>query len=74
MQYFLKILSALSRVSSSSRQVKRFYLLRCKQLSFTLTELSLIGEGMVFDVLLESVNDENGDYCEVATQGDIDNW
>ena len=73
MQYFLKILSALSRVSSSSRQVKRFYLLRCKQLSFTLTELSLIGEGMVFDVLLESDNDENGDYCEVATQGDMDN-
>ena len=74
MQYCLKILSALSRVSSSSRQVKRFYLLRCKQLSFTLPELSWIEEGMVFDVLLESDNDENGDYCEVATQEDMDNW
>jgi len=74
MQYCLKILSALSRVSSSSRQVKSFYLLRCKQLGFTLPELSLIEEGMVFDVLLKSDNDENGDYCEVARQGDMDNW
>ena len=60
-------MSALWRASSSSRQVKRFYLLCCKQLSFTLLELSLIEEGMVFDVLLESDNDEIGDYCEVAT-------
>lgn len=27
---------------------------------------------MVFDVLLESDNDENGDYCEVATQEDME--
>jgi|GEM_PF-3042039 hypothetical protein len=29
---------------------------------------------MVFDVLTESNNDENGDYCEVATQEDFDQW
>ena len=28
----------------------------------------MIEEGMVFDVLSEADNDENGDYCEVATQ------
>jgi hypothetical protein len=26
------------------------------------------------DVLSEADNDENGDYCEVATQEDMDNW
>jgi len=25
-------------------------------------------------VLSESDNDENGDFCEVATQEDMDNW
>lgn len=50
------------------------YLLRCKQLGFTLPELSMIEEVMVFDVLSESDNDENGDYCEVAMQEDMDNW
>ncbi|MCI6648280.1 MAG: hypothetical protein PUJ25_00845 [Lachnospiraceae bacterium] len=39
-----------------------------------LPELSMIEEGMVFDVLSESDNDGNGDYCEVATQEDMDNW
>jgi len=43
-------------------------------LGFTLSELSMIEEGMVFDVLSEADNDENGDYCEVATQEDMDNW
>jgi hypothetical protein len=43
-------------------------------LGFTLPELSMIEEGMVFDVLSESDNDENGDYCEVATQEDFDQW
>ena len=38
-----------------------------------LPELSMIEEGMVFDVLSESDNDGN-DYCEVATQEDMDNW
>lgn len=48
------------------------YLLRCKQLGFTFQELSQVEEGMVFDVLSESDNDENGDYCEVATQEDME--
>lgn len=26
------------------------------------------------NVLLASDNDKNGDYCEVATQEDMDNW
>ena len=34
----------------------------------------MIEEGMVSDVLSESYNDEDGDYCEVATQEDMDNW
>ena len=50
------------------------YLLRCKRLGFTLPELSMIEEVMVFDVLSESDNDENSDYCEVAMQKDMDNW
>lgn len=50
------------------------YLLRCKQLGFTLPGAFPIEEGMVFDALSESDNNENGDYCEVATQEDMDNW
>lgn len=45
-----------------------------KKSEFMSVLFSLIEEGMVFDVLSESDNDENGDYCEVATQEDMDNW
>jgi hypothetical protein len=50
------------------------YLLRCKQLGFSIADLSEIEEGMVYDVMSESNNDTSDDYCEVATQEDFDNW
>lgn len=34
----------------------------------------MIEEGMGFDVLSEADHDENDDYCEFATQEDMDNW
>jgi hypothetical protein len=43
-------------------------------LGFTIEDLTCLEEGMIFDVLSESDNDINGDYCEVATQDDFDSW
>jgi hypothetical protein len=43
-------------------------------LGFTIPELSLIEEGQIYDCMSEADNDVNGDYCEVATQEDFNNW
>lgn len=47
------------------------YLLRCKQLGFTLEELEELSTGQIFDVFTESSND-NADYARIATQEDFD--
>lgn len=49
------------------------YLLRAKQLGFTLKDLDEITTGMVFDCLVESSND-NEEYDLLPTQEDFDNF
>lgn len=48
------------------------YLLRAKQVGFTLDELDDVSTGMVFDVLVENSND-NETYDILPTQDDFDN-
>lgn len=51
------------------------YLLRSKQLGLTLDEMDQLDEGMVYDLLTESGNDNAADsYREVATQSDFDKF
>lgn len=51
------------------------FLLRAKQLGFSLEELDQMDEGQVMDIIIESGNDYCVDeYCQVATQGDFDRF
>lgn len=49
------------------------YILRCKQVGFTLDELENLTMGMVFDILAERMND-NYEWDEEATSDDIDSF
>ena len=49
------------------------YLLRAKQVGFTLAELDDMTTGMVFDCLVENSND-NAEYDLLPTQEDFDNF
>lgn len=49
------------------------FLLRCKQLHFSLDELDEIPSGLVMDCFTESSNDSY-DYQPIATQADFDNF
>lgn len=49
------------------------YILRCKQVGFTLDELEDLTMGMVFDILAERMND-NYEWDEEATSDDIDSF
>ena len=46
------------------------YLLRCKQIGFTIADLDALTMGMINDVFIESANDEY-DYDQIATAEDI---
>ena len=48
------------------------YLLRAKQLGFTMADLEELSEALVIDALTESSNDHEGEYQEVASQHDFD--
>lgn len=47
------------------------FLLRCKQLGFSLEEMDELSMGQILDVFTESGND-NYKYSRVATQEDFD--
>jgi hypothetical protein len=49
------------------------FLLRSKQIHFTLAELEEIPSGLVLDCFTESAND-NYDYQPIATQADFDKF
>lgn len=49
------------------------FLLRCKQVGFTLDEIDKLSAGMIFDVFTESGNDGE-DYAPIATQDDFDRF
>lgn len=51
------------------------FLLRCLQIGLSLRDLDLLTIGMVNDLYAESRNDENqSEYCQLATQEDFDRW
>lgn len=50
------------------------YFLRAVQLGISIADLDLLTVGMVNDMYVESFNDHEGGYAEVASQEDIDGW
>ena len=50
------------------------FLLRCKQLGLTLTELDLLTIGIINDMFTERENDDFDGWSEVAGQADFDSF
>lgn len=51
------------------------YLLRAKQIGLSLAEMEELDEGIIFDMIVESANDNESDsYHELATQADFDKF
>ena len=50
------------------------FLLRCKQLGLTLTELDLLTIGIINDMFTERENDDFDGWSEVAGQADFDKF
>lgn len=49
------------------------FLLRAKQIGFTMEELDQMDEGQIMDIIIESNNDQYADeYAQVADQHDFD--
>ena len=48
------------------------FLLRCKQLGLTLTELDMLTIGLINDMFAERENDDFDGWHEVAGQADFD--
>ena len=49
------------------------FILRAKQLGFSLSELDEFEEGFIMDVIIESANDHET-YQRIASQSDFDNF
>ena len=49
------------------------FVLRCLQIGLRLPDLDLIDEGMAYDMMVESSND-NAEYKTVATQEDMNRF
>lgn len=50
-------------------------MLRSKQLGLSLTEMEQLDEGLIFDMITESANDNAADsYKQLATQSDFDKF
>lgn len=65
---------AKKSVRQSSREMSTaLFLLRCKQLGFTLADLDEMTIGMVIDVFTENANDSY-EYDEIATEEDINSF
>ena len=50
------------------------FLLRCKQLGLTMTELDLLTIGLINDMFTERENDDYDGWHEVAGQADFDRF
>ena len=48
------------------------FLLRCKQLGLSMTELDLLTIGLINDMFTECENDDYSDWHELASQADFD--
>lgn len=49
------------------------FLLRCLQVGLSMSDLELLDTGMVYDIMIESGNDQE-EYDIVATQSDFDRF
>jgi hypothetical protein len=50
-------------------------MLRAKQIGLSLAEMEELDEGIIFDMIIESANDNESDsYHELATQADFDKF
>lgn len=49
------------------------FLLRCVQLGISMADMELLSIGLINDMYSESRNDE-WNYCQIATQEDMDRW
>ena len=67
---------AKKRSRPTEREVNTaVFMLRAKQLGFSLAELDSVEEGLVMDMIIESGNDLCDDeYRQVATQSDFDSF
>ena len=50
------------------------FLLRCKQLGLSMTELDLLTIGLINDMLTERENDDYSGWSEMASQSDFDSF
>lgn len=50
-------------------------MLRAKQIGLSIAEMEELDEGIIFDMIVESANDQESDsYTELATQADFDKF
>ena len=50
------------------------FLLRAVEVGISLADLDLLTIGMLNDIYIEKLNDQEGEYGQVATQEDIDDF
>lgn len=50
------------------------FLLRAVQCGISIADLELLTIGMVHDMMVESINDREGNYARLATQEDFDRF
>lgn len=50
------------------------FLLRATQVGISISDLDLLTIGMMNDIYAEAVNDQEGEYAQIATQEDFDRF
>ena len=50
------------------------YMLRAKQMGLSLSEMDVLEEGFITDMIIERGNDNYDGYKEIATQSDFDSF
>ena len=50
------------------------YVLRAKQMGWTLDEMEILDEGFITDMIIESNNDSYDGYQQLASQEDFDKF
>lgn len=49
-------------------------MLRAKQMGLSLSEMDILEEGFITDMIIESGNDQYDGYKEIANQSDFDSF
>lgn len=48
------------------------FLLRAAQVGISVSDMDLLSIGMLNDIYAEAINDQEGEYAQLATQEDMD--